>query len=164
MYVGDWYLVSTYHKRRVNRGLMGRWAWVVAVCEFGVWFGGWCGEVGGDRYGVDMRGVERGIYPRSNMPRSFPKNQKTKIRSVSSWNLRDANTRRLNILLPKKEDLAKGLKCSNSGGLVNDKYWHVKDAAGGFSGQVWWRCEVRLSKWKLKSYSYVWGTRVFFPL
>ena len=47
---------------------------------------------------------------------------------------RDANTRRLNILLPKKDDLAKGLKCSKSGGLVNHKYWHVKDAAGDFFG------------------------------
>ncbi len=30
----------------------------------------------------------------------------------------------------KNKDLARGLKCSKVGGLVNDKYWHVKDAAG----------------------------------
>ena len=34
----------------------------------------------------------------------------------------------------KKEDLARGLKWLNFGGLVNDKYWHVKDAAGDFFG------------------------------
>ena len=101
----------------------------------------YAGEVGGDRYGVDMRGVERGIYPRSNMPRSFPKNQKTKIRSVSSWNLKRCEHTPLKYSPTKKEDLARGLKCSNFGGLVNYKYWHVKDAAGDFFGagvvKVW---------------------------
>jgi hypothetical protein len=121
----------------------------------------WCGEVGGDRYGVDMRGVEKGIYPRSNMPRSFPK---TKNKNKKCFFLKSQRCEHtpLKYSPTKKDDLARGLTSELSAVSSIINIGTSRTPRGIFSRQVWWRCEVRWSKWKLKSYSYVWGTRVFF--
>ena len=102
------------------------------VCDSEVDVGRWAGIDMGLICGELRGGFTRGPICHVHSPKTKNKNKKCfflKSQRCEHTPLKYSPT--------KKEDLARGLKCSHFGGLVNDKYWHVKDAAGGFSGQVW---------------------------